>query len=121
MRIVAPLIVFAVLILSGCSGPAASTNSASITPSVLVHMPTSGFNPETLTVKQGTKVCFQNDDSEARWPASNIHPTHEIYSEFDPKAPVRSGDTWCFTFTKAGIWKFHDHLLPEFVGTINVE
>lgn len=84
-------------------------------------MISAGFDPETVTVKKGTEVCYVNEDMEARWPASNIHPTHEIYSDFDPKTPVRSGDTWCFDFTKSGIWKFHDHLFPEFVGTVNVE
>jgi len=114
MRIVAPLIVFAVLILAGCATP-----SAPITETI--RMVSTGFDPATLSVKQGTDVCFVNEDIRARWPASNIHPTHEIYSDFDPKKPVPSGETWCFTFTKSGIWNMHDHLLPEFVGTVTVE
>jgi plastocyanin len=81
----------------------------------------SGFAPDPVTVALGSEVCWINSDPEARWPASNIHPTHEIYSDFDPKTPVRSGETWCFTFDKPGIWKYHDHLFPEFVGTVNVE
>lgn len=80
-----------------------------------------GFTPDPITVSKGQEVCWVNKDTDGRWPASNIHPTHEIYSEFDPKKPVVVGETWCFTFDKPGIWKYHDHLLPEFVGTVNVE
>ncbi len=120
MRIIAPLITIAFLFLGACSvtAPVDSSDSSN---SVIIRMIPAGFDPETVSVKKGTKVCYVNEDSEARWPASNIHPTHEIYSDFDPKTVVRSGETWCFTFTKLGIWKFHDHLFPEFVGTVNVE
>ncbi|MBP7114547.1 MAG: cupredoxin domain-containing protein [Candidatus Peribacteraceae bacterium] len=121
MRIVAPLIVFALVVFTACSAPVAPTDSSDTSGSVTIRMPASGFDPETLTVKTGTKVCFVNEDPEARWPASNIHPTHEIYSEFDPATPVPSGETWCFTFDKPGIWQFHDHLYPEFTGRITVE
>ncbi len=123
MRIVAPLIVFASLILSGCSAPATPADSSDTSESVSVRMTPSGigFEPAKLTLAKGTKVCFINEDPEARWPASNIHPTHEIFPEFDPKTVVRAGETWCFTFTKPGIWHYHDHLFPEFTGTINIE
>jgi hypothetical protein len=84
-------------------------------------MTPNAFEPTTLNIKQNQQVCFENDDTDGRWPASNIHPTHEIYSEFDPKTPVKPGATWCFTFGRIGIWKFHDHLFPELVGTITVD
>ena len=84
-------------------------------------MSTVGFEPKTITVEKGTKVCFINNDIEARWPASNIHPTHEIFPEFDPKTPIHSREEWCFTFKKSGTWKYHDHLLPEYSGTVNVD
>ncbi len=121
MHIVVPLIIVSFLIFSGCTPAAAPVDSSDTTGAVIIHMPATGFDPAKLTIKQGTKVCYVNDDPEARWPASNIHPTHEIYSDFDSKTPVRSGDTWCFTFTKSGIWQFHDHLYSEFVGTVTVE
>jgi plastocyanin len=84
-------------------------------------MTADGFSPETLTVEKGTSVCFENKhEGEARWPASDNHPTHEIYSEFDPHTPVREGAHWCFVFLKPGNWKYHDHLLPDFRGTVVV-
>lgn len=84
-------------------------------------MTSGAFTPATLSIRTGQQVCWVNYDSEGRWPASNIHPTHEIYPEFDPSKPMKPGETWCFVFKKPGIWKFHDHLFPELIGTVNVE
>ena len=104
------------VLLASCA-PAAP--SATVTIDMFATDP--GFAPDPVTVSKGQQVCWKNSDEEARWPASNIHPTHEIFPDFDPKQPVRSGETWCFTFNKPGIWKYHDHLYPEFVGTVNVD
>jgi plastocyanin len=87
----------------------------------IISMTDEGYSPSTVTIKQGETIVFENNSSMDNWPASNIHPTHEIYSEFDPKRPIASGDSWSFTFDQAGIWRFHDHLTPSFVGTITVE
>lgn len=80
----------------------------------------SGFTPSVLKIKNGTEVTFTNESSESRWPASNIHPTHAIYPEFDPKKPIQKGSVWVFKFGKKGIWKYHDHLDPSLIGTIEV-
>jgi plastocyanin len=85
-----------------------------------IEMTNSGFVPQSLIVKEGDKVRFINRDSIERWPASNIHPTHEIYSEFDPLKPVRAGESWEFEFKKEGNWVFHDHLEPGYTGKIVV-
>lgn len=117
MKFVLPFILVAIL-LSACSGTTPATDTTPV--AATIRMTSGAFEPTTVTVNKGEKVCWVNEDPEARWPASNIHPTHEIYSAFDPKGPVRSGATWCFTFDQAGIWKFHDHLFPELVGTVTV-
>lgn len=80
-----------------------------------------GYEPKNLTIHVGDTVIFKNVSTDDRWPASNIHPTHEIYPEFDPGKPVTPGTRWEFQFTKAGIWKYHDHLVPSMNGTITVE
>lgn len=79
-----------------------------------------GFRPEILRVKKGDSVKFTTSLEKSFWPASNIHPTHEIYSEFDPKRPIKPGETWEFTFDKEGQWTYHDHLMPEMTGKIIV-
>lgn len=79
-----------------------------------------GFEPATVSINKGTTITFVNKDKVARWPASNIHPTHLIYPEFDPKKPIRAGDSWTFKFNKAGTWKYHDHLFPHQGGVVKV-
>lgn len=87
----------------------------------VVHMVAGGFEPREVTIWKSSTICFRNEDTEARWPASAIHPTHGIYPEFDPKLPVRSGEDWCFTFDLAGIWRYHDHLFPDITGAVHVQ
>ncbi len=87
----------------------------------IIEMKPDSFVPDKITIKKNTRVTFKNEDTIARWPASNIHPTHLIYPEFDPKRPVQPGDEWSFIFDKAGIWMMHDHLTPSITGTITVE
>lgn len=85
-----------------------------------VLMKEDSFEPENLTIKKGATVTFKNEDKAARWPASNLHPTHTIYPEFDPQRPVETGQSWSFTFDKVGTWKYHDHLIPSIRGIIIV-
>ena len=80
-----------------------------------------GYIPETVTVAAGDAVMFVNASSKDFWPASNIHPTHAILPEFDPKRALRAGESWQHTFAEEGLWRFHDHLDPTRGGTVVVE
>ena len=42
-----------------------------------------GFFPKRIDIEPGTTVIFRNDSTEPIWPASNIHPNHEVFPEFD--------------------------------------
>ncbi|TSC66731.1 MAG: Uncharacterized protein CEO21_82, partial [Microgenomates group bacterium Gr01-1014_80] len=86
----------------------------------VIKMIPNGFDPQEVTIDANSAVIFINEDKVDRWPASNIHPTHEIYPEFDPQKPIDLGQSWSFKPKKAGIFKFHDHLLPHFRGTLIV-
>lgn len=88
---------------------------------IQVEMNSEGFSPQKIQITQGDTVVFTNKDTEERWPASNLHPTHEIYPEFDPKTTIEIGKEWSFTFTKSGTWKYHDHILPQHSGTVEVK
>ncbi len=79
-----------------------------------------GFQPSELSVKQGTKVTFSTTAERPFWPASNLHPSHELYSAFDPKRPIAANETWSFIFDQVGDWDMHDHLRSYFTGTIHV-
>lgn len=79
------------------------------------------YSPANATVKKGDTVKFTNNSTKGMWPASNNHPSHTIYSEFDAKGSISSGGTYSFTFTKIGSWGYHDHLKPSCSGTITVQ
>ena len=76
------------------------------------------FNPIRLDINLGDVVRFENLSSDPMWPASNIHPTHEIYSKFDPKRAVAAGDSWFFKFDRSGFWRYHNHLAPNISGLV---
>ena len=79
-----------------------------------------GFEPLRLEVDAGEEVRFSNESEGAMWPASNIHPTHQIYPEFDAGGPIEPGESWGFTFDRPGFWRYHNHLGPERSGLVVV-
>jgi plastocyanin len=120
MKPILPLLALS-FFLAGC-GAEQGVQPDEDAAAVSVVMDQKGFTPSNFEVPLGQSVCWINrENSDGRWPASNIHPTHEIYAEFDPKKPIPPGQTWCFTFDQEGIWRFHDHLFPEFTGVVRVE
>ena len=87
---------------------------------VVIEMYRDEYTPSEIKIRQGTTVTFVNKSEVARWPASDLHPSHGIYPEFDPRGPVASGEEWNFTFNKTGEWTMHDHLAPYITGNILV-
>lgn len=79
-----------------------------------------GFSPDPVTVQKGTKIIFANNGKNPHWPASDFHPTHGIYPEFDPLAGIPPGEEWSLVL-KPGRWHYHDHLYPNLTGTIEVQ
>ena len=101
-----------------------SDESGITAPDIVVHEITfsgTAYSPKTLTIKQGDIVVFTNNGSKDFWPASDNHPSHTVYPEFDAKSGIDAGKTFQFKFAKKGSWKFHDHLTPSATGTITVE
>jgi len=81
----------------------------------------SGFSPKTITIKKGDTVLFENKTEKAASIASDVHPTHTIYPEFDQyKTDQRGKSEFRFTFEKAGTWGYHDHLNANMTGTVIV-
>lgn len=78
----------------------------------------SGFSPATITVKAGSTVVFENQTAKSMWVASDPHPIHTGYSKFDQRS---SGDSYSFTFTEPGAYRYHNHLSPQDRGTVVVE
>jgi len=92
-------------------------------PDATVHTVTltkDGFVPEELVIRLDEKVIFTTDTNTPFWPASSLHPTHDIYPEFDSKGRIIPPENWEFVFDTAGEWKYHDHINAHAVGRIIV-
>ena len=96
----------------------------SVTESVsntVVNYTDNGFSPASLEIKVGETVQFVNQSGGGMWTASGPHPAHTNYPEFDAKRNIPSGETYEFTFTKVGEWKYHNHTKAGAYGTIIVK
>lgn len=91
-----------------------------------------GFSPQTATIRAGQSVTFTDQGGRGMWVASALHPTHAVYAgttlaEHCPDAAgtafdqCAAGETYTFTFEKAGTWRYHNHLNPGDTGTIVVQ
>ena len=88
-----------------------------------------------LTIKVGDTVTWKNQSTQANWVGSAMHPNHILYSgttlqehcpdvdnsDFDQCQADKNGDSWSFTFKKAGTWGYHNHMNVKHFGKIIVE
>ena len=118
------------ILLAACgnqaAAPAASAPTASpsavASPSVAAtQTPAAGqvvkainfaFDPKTLTVPVGTAVTFRNDDAAA-------HTFTADGGAFDSQR-VDTGQTFAFTFSKAGTFAYHCKIHRSMTATITV-
>lgn len=105
-----------------------------IAPAVTVNYTDQGFSPKSVSISLGTVVTFVNQSSGNMWVASAVHPAHAAYSgtslsqhcpdttniSFDECTAVASGNSFSFTFTKAGTWKYHNHTKASDFGAVTV-
>ena len=80
----------------------------------------SKFDPANITIKKGVTVTFLNNSNRDIWPASSIHPVHNILPGFDLLRGMQTGETYSFTFDQTGKWGYHDHLRASQGGVITV-
>ncbi len=98
-----------------------STTTAPSPKEVTVVYSGTAFFPAAITLNKGDTVIFKNESNKSFWPASNDHPSHLLYKEFDPGKSIRAGETYSFTFMKVGTWGFHNHLEPSQTGVVMVK
>lgn len=78
----------------------------------MVRIENFAFTPRTLTVKAGTTVTFRNDDDIPHLVVSSD-------GSFKSKA-LDTGDTYAFTFAKAGDYPYFCGLHPHMQGKVTV-
>jgi len=106
------------LLLSPKPTPEATTQTHTIS------MNEQGFSPLEITIRRGDSVRFLNTGSQNFWPASGIHPTHQICLGLDPLELIGPGESFTFTFSEVKECPFHNHLTPfdeKFKGRIIVQ
>jgi plastocyanin len=107
---------------AGMVDGAAETTEEVVAPTeIRVTYDANGFSPNTVTIKKGETVIFQNKTGKPASVASGPHPTHTNYPEFDQyKTEQRGQNEFRFVFEKIGTWKYHDHLNANMTGTVIV-
>lgn len=86
----------------------------------VIEITAAGFVPPELTIKSGTAVRFVNRDVMEHWPASGVHPTHQLCPGFDPLRPLAQDEAYRYVFSAPKTCPFHDHQNPTLRGKITV-
>lgn len=95
-------------------------SSKAVVGSTVITFTDKGFDKSTYTAKAGEAVTVKNASSNDLQFSSGEHPTHREHPELnmDILAPGESG-----TVLPAGkgTYSFHDHIEPQFTGTLIVQ
>ena len=84
-----------------------------------VTLTSSGFTPQSITVKAGTKVTWTNNSGTTATVDSAAHPTHLVYPLLNLGNFV-SGETLSLVFDQPGTYKYHNHLDASQTGVVVV-
>lgn len=79
-----------------------------------------GFSPSVVVIHVGDKIIFRNESANNFSVASNPHPKHTDLKNFDSKKALKPGESYEFTFTRAGTWRYHNDLRLDRGGTVTV-
>lgn len=101
------------------AAPSTRTKAASSVVTVVIDQ-NGNFSPSAVKVSLGGKVTWINKSERSVWPASDFHPTHQLYQGFDALHGLITGESYSFVLEKGGSWKYHDHLNPSFTGVVEV-
>lgn len=89
-RVRRTLAVAALLAVNACGGSAPSSPSTGTT-GTTVTITTTGVNPTQLTVSQGSRVLFVNNDTRSHNMASDPHPEHTDCPEINEVGLLQPG------------------------------
>jgi plastocyanin len=80
---------------------------------VTVQIRSNGFSPGTITITHGDKVTWHNADK----------TQHQVVANDGSFASpiLRAGQSWTFTFVRAGVFRYHDAFVTRLTGKITVK
>jgi len=103
--------------LTACGGSPSSPGGGTGTtpdPSITVTIASSGVTPKQLTVPQGTRVLFVNNDSRTRQMNSDPHPEHTDCPELNNIGFISPGQTKeTGNLNVVRTCGYHDHDNPD--------
>jgi hypothetical protein len=121
------------IVLASCGGGGSPSSPSSgsgsggspSNPSITITMASSGVTPKQLTVSQGTRVLFTNNDSRTREMTSDPHPEHDDCPEINNIGFISPGQTKeTGNLNTVRTCGFHDHGNPDdnrFKGSIIIK
>jgi plastocyanin len=99
--------------------PSTDTSMTPETSATTITYTDNGFSPSSYTVKKGSTVTVTNNSKMDLQFSSDDHPTHTHDTELNMKTQ-KPGESVTFTVTKTGTQGFHDHLHPQYTGTLTI-
>ncbi len=78
-----------------------------------ISITSAGFAPTEVTIKAGQKVMWTNNDT----------VTHKVTADtlgYAGTKTLEPGQSYTFTFKKAGPFAYHDDLYPQMKGLVNI-
>ncbi|MCX6033853.1 MAG: cupredoxin domain-containing protein [Chloroflexi bacterium] len=110
------VILLAMMLLAACGSKAGPTPAGTLPPiqpgEAKVSIASFAFDPATLTITTGTTVTWTNNDTVA----------HNVIGDDGSwgSNSLAKGDTFSFTFNKAGTFSYHCGIHPSMKATITV-
>lgn len=101
-----------VSLLTACGGTATTTTTSSTAePAQTITLQDFTFSPKAVTVKVGDSVTWTNADS----------VPHTVTSEAFDSGSLAQGQSFTYTFDKAGTFDYKCSIHPTMTGTVNVQ
>lgn len=93
------------------AAPHSNAPAASTVTTKLVTVRNFAFNPAMVTIRHGTAVRWTNRDTTTHTTTSNTGLWNHT---------LRPGQSFTFTFRKAGTFRYHCNIHPTMTGTVRV-
>ena len=116
------IVVFGILSSKHVFDRKPSTASSSAVPDPTVHITSAGFNPALVTVKQGHKVSWINDDTASHMVVTTVPAATDPTSVDTPTSPLLSfGQTYSYTVTHTKRISYHDSANASHGGIVLIQ
>lgn len=76
------------------------------------------YSPNNIIIRAGDIITFENVDSDLHWPGADPHPTHSSLPSLDALGGISKDQSYSQTFSKIGIFGYHEHLEGDEVTTV---